>query len=153
MTVFFKFTKVFFQIHDSSLLIHESSLQIHPSSLQIHPNPRLTHISFLTKLSLFRVRNDRLLLLREEVVHPTSARTWGAYVTVKNNDYVIHAWLLGTSNFFGDKCVEASMLYECTGFAFAFRLPKLVQTIAPSVPFPMFKSEGEPGTGRSNWIV
>ena len=43
-----------------------------------------------------------------------------------------------------------------TGFAFRFkhrkcnigrnRLPKLVHTIAPSVPFPVFKSEGEPGT-------
>ena len=42
-----------------------------------------------------------------------------------------------------------------TGFAFRFehrkwnrgcnRLPKLVQTIVPSVPFPVFKSEGEPG--------
>ena len=45
---------------------------------------------------------------------------------------------------------------SCTGFAFRFehrkwnrvrnRLPKLVQTIGPSVPFPVFKSEGEPGT-------
>ena len=43
----------------------------------------------------------------------------------------------------------------CTGFAFRFghrkwnrgrnRLPKLVQTNAPSVPFPVFKSEGEHG--------
>ena len=43
----------------------------------------------------------------------------------------------------------------CTGFAFRFghrkwnrgrnRLPKLVQTNAPSVPFPVFKSEGKPG--------
>ena len=43
-----------------------------------------------------------------------------------------------------------------TGFAFRFedrkwnrgrnRLPKQVQTIVPSVPFPVFKSEGEPGT-------
>ena len=45
---------------------------------------------------------------------------------------------------------------QYTGFAFRFehrkwnrgrnRLPKLVQTIAPSVPFPVFTSEGEPGT-------
>ena len=40
-----------------------------------------------------------------------------------------------------------TFLYRCTGFAFRFehRLPKLVQTIAPSIPFPVFKSEGEPG--------
>ena len=44
----------------------------------------------------------------------------------------------------------------CTGFAFRIehrkwnrgrnRLPKLVQTIVPSVPFPMFNPEGEPGS-------
>ena len=43
----------------------------------------------------------------------------------------------------------------CTGFAFRIehrkwnrghnRLPKLVQTIAPSIPFPVFNPEGEPG--------
>ena len=31
------------------------------------------------------------------------------------------------------------------GFPF-LKYPTLVQTIAPSVPFPVFKSEGEPGT-------
>ena len=57
-------------------------------------------------------------------------------------------WLLSPLN------TEFRVQY--TGFAFRFehrkynrgrnRLPKLVQTIAPSVPLPVFKSEGEPGT-------
>ena len=28
------------------------------------------------------------------------------------------------------------------------RLPKLVRTIVPSIPYPVFKSEGEPGIGE-----
>ena len=51
---------------------------------------------------------------------------------------------------------------DITGFAFRFehrkwnrgrnRLPNLVQTIAPSIPFPVFKSEGEPGIAEIQYI-
>ena len=50
--------------------------------------------------------------------------------------------------------MHGGFLHICTRFAFRFehrgrnRLPKLVQTIAPSVPFPAFKSEGEPGRSK-----
>ena len=59
---------------------------------------------------------------------------------------------------------NAVLRSECTGFAFRIehrkwnrgrnRLPKLVQTIAPSVPFPVFNPEGEPSRERKRaWSV
>ena len=62
-------------------------------------------------------------------------------------------------------CSVRKGIVSPTGLAFRFehrkwnrgrnRLPKLVQTIAPSVPFPVFKSEGEPCTASCcfTWVT